>query len=271
MGISDEPPLIPTVDAILVMDGDGNRLAGKYYNHFLSAAAGDSSSSENPLPPNEQPAEMRQRTSDLRQAFERQVHSKIHNLVARSDAAEVVGGFAGGKTVVFCGGAPSNGGGGNGGGMNGAAGGGVGGAPSGGDVRVVMVGPHGESELVMAHFCESMFEALSLLMSGITERGMVLDNLELVLLLIDELCDGGLILESDPHKLVSSVVLRDENEYQDGMGVGGPGTGQGGMDQGGMNTMGANSMMGGSGELTMMQAFRQARDQLVTNLSQNGM
>ena len=38
--------------------------------------------------------------------------------------------------------------------------------------------------------CEGMYDALSQLMGGTTERTMVLDNLELVFLLIDEHCDG---------------------------------------------------------------------------------
>merc|ERR1712071_114229 len=116
-------------------------------------------------------------------------------------------------------------------------------------VRVILVGPTGESELVLAHFCEAMFEALSNLMGGVTDRTMVLDNLELVLLLIDELCDGGIVLETDPNKLVASVVLRDEDEMAGA---------EGGPIQGGAGNP--------SGEMSMAQAFRQARDQFITNL-----
>merc|ERR1719223_2143745 len=84
----------------------------------------------------------------------------------------------------------------------------------GGDVRVVHVGPISESELLLAHLCEGMYDALSNLMGGQTDRSMVLDNLELVFLLIDEHCDGGIILEVDGSKLACSVLLRDE-EPQD--------------------------------------------------------
>merc|ERR1719276_15365 len=132
---------------------------------------------------------------------------------ARPDAAEVV--TVQGKTAVFCGGtgmAPSvaatNGNGhpsspSNGGSSSGA-----------GDVRVVHIGPSSESELVLAYLCEGVYDALSQLMGGQTERTMVLDNLELVFLLLDEHCDGGLILEVDGSKLACSVLLRDE-EPQD--------------------------------------------------------
>ena len=41
-----------------------------------------------------------------------------------------------------------------------------------------------------------------------TDRRSVLDALELVILTIDELVDGGMILETDPNNLVSRVLMR---------------------------------------------------------------
>ena len=95
-----------------------------------------------------------------------------------------------------------------------------------------------------------MFEALSTLMGGATERAMILDNLELVMLLIDEICDGGIILEIDPHKLVSSVVLRDEEDVENEPKPisGGPALPQ--------------------QDLSLTQAFFQMRDQFITGLGQ---
>ena len=53
------PPLLPKLDAILVLDGDGNRLAGKYYGDFLREASGDKTA------------------EDLRDAFEKALQQKI--------------------------------------------------------------------------------------------------------------------------------------------------------------------------------------------------
>lgn len=215
------PPLVPRVDAILVLDGDGNRIAGKYYNAFLHSTNTKEKTS-----------------SDLRSQFERQLHSKINGIAARPDAAEVV--TVGDKTAVFCGGSATQG----------AAQG-----SGGGDVRVVVVGPQGESELVLAHFAEGMFDALSSLMGGATDRTMLLDNLELVLLLIDEHCDGGIVLETDGHKLVSSVLLRDDD---------GAGTAEQGMPTPGLMMPGGIN----PGEMTIGQALRQAREQLIAQMGQ---
>merc|ERR1719215_2390275 len=178
------PPLLPSIDAILILDGEGNRLAAKYYNGFLST---DGTTAK-----------------DIQSVFERQLFQKIGFVTANADSAEVV--TVHNKSAVFVGGgmlAPA---------VPNQMGGGVM-APSsvGGDVRVVVVGPEGESELVLASFCENLFQALSSLMGGQTDRGMVLYNLELVLLLIDEHCDGGIVLENDPQKLVNSVLLREED------------------------------------------------------------
>jgi hypothetical protein len=220
--MSSIPPLLPKVDAILVLDGDGNRLAGKYYGTFLKKKQDDKSAEE------------------LRGAFEKALQQKIAGIAARPDAAEVV--TCQGRTAVFCGGAIGGG--------------------AGGDVRVVHIGPPGESELVLAYLCEGMYDALSHLMGGSTDRSMVLDNLELVFLLIDEHCDGGIILEVDGSKLASAVLLRDDD-------------GVGDDSQQGLHGQGAQLGMApgvAPGDMTIGQAFRQAREQFLAGMtSRDGM
>lgn len=189
---------------------------------------------------------------------------KIGNVTATADAAEVV--TLRDKTAVFCGGGmttpminpsvptsiiqqPSQ--------MS---------RGTGGDVRVIVVGPADESELVLASFCEGLFDALSKLMGGQTDRNMVIDNLELVLLLVDEHCDGGIVLEIDPNRLMNSVLLRDGDEGRTET------TSTQGMQEGaGMGISAGHGMNMGAlnhGEMTIAQAFRQAREQLMTGLAQ---
>jgi len=247
MASSAAPPLLPKIDAILILDGDGNRLAGKYFGDFMKtpSAADAANSTEGESTDN---ATATQGVEQLRSSFERQLQSKIGAIAARPDAAEVVTVL--GKTAVFVGGSPA-------------------GNASPTDVRVVHVGPPGESEVVLALLVEGVYEALSQLMGGATDRNMILDNLELVFLLIDEHCDGGIILETDAHKLSASVLLRDENEahmeQQKTMeaqmaGQGGPAQQGGGMGLGGMGGIG--------GDMTIAQALMQARNQIISNLSQ---
>ncbi len=247
MASSALPPLLPKVDAILVLDGDGNRLAGKYYGDFMKTpSASANNGADNAAAADN--AATAQSVEQLRNSFERQLQSKIGGIAAKPDAAEVVTVL--GKTAVFCGGSPAGQGG-------------------GGDVRVVHVGPAGESELVLAHLVEGMYDALSQLMGGSTDRAMVLDNLELVFLLIDEHCDGGIILETDGQKLAGSVLLRDEQEPRAGHGMEGHGGGMPGqkpaMQSGGGR---AGLGMGMGGDMTIGQALMQARNQIMANLNQ---
>jgi len=241
---SSLPPLLPKVDAILILDSEGNRLAGKYYGDFLTSTDSNFSSSSSPSEESKSAITV----EDLRSSFERQLQSKISGIAARADAAEVV--TVNGKNAVFCGGTA------------GASGGGG----SGGDVRVVHVGPASESELLLAYLCEGMYDALSQLMGGQTDRNMVLDNLELVFLLIDEHCDGGIILEVDGGKLSGNVLLRDEDTTQ-GMGET--------ADNGAQNNTAAGPGMGmgirGNADFTVMQAFRQAREQVLSGFNNDGM
>mmetsp|Transcript_17844 Transcript_17844/g.17222 ORF Transcript_17844/g.17222 Transcript_17844/m.17222 type:complete len:239 (-) Transcript_17844:333-1049(-) len=228
------PPLIPRIDAILVLDGDGNRLAGKYYGDFLTNTTSSSSKAAMASEAGEEKSSSALTVEDLRASFERQLQAKIVGTAARADAAEAV--TVMGRTAVFCGG-------------NSVAGTGT------GDVRVIHVAPSEESELVLAHLCEGVYDALSRLMSGHTDRNMILDNLEMIFLLIDEHCDGGFILETDGSKLASSVLLRDESDAIDTEASSGPSTKSAGIGV-------------PSGDMTIAQALRQAREQIISNLAQ---
>jgi hypothetical protein len=174
---------------------------------------------------------------DLRTSFQKQLQGKIRDVVAKPDAAEVVNVM--GKSAAFCGGSI--------------------GAGAGGDIRVIHVGPPSESELVLAHLCEGMYDALTRLMGGRTDRNTVLDNLEMVFLLIDEHCDGGIILEVDGAKLANSVLLRDDEVSPS--------------PRAGSSSSTAAIPLGGMGlpmhgDMTLGQAFRQVGAQFISNLAQ---
>jgi len=76
------PPLLPSISAILLLDGDGKRLASKYYNTFLLAPSGLISPE----------------TEGMRQDFEKSLHKKTRSISAKSDV-EVT--HASGMTACF--------------------------------------------------------------------------------------------------------------------------------------------------------------------------
>ncbi len=108
-------------------------------------------------------------------------------------------------------------------------------------VWVVHAGPTRESEILLAHLHEGIYGALSHLMGGLTDCGVFLFNCELVFLLIAEHCNRGIILKTDWHKFGGHAAP----------------------------SLGGGFGMGGMGEdMTIAQALIQARNQIISNLSQ---
>jgi len=123
---------------------------------------------------------------------------------------------------------------------------------SGTDVKVYVVGSGEESELVLAHVLEGFFDALNGVLQGGTDRRTILDHLEMVMLLVDEVCDGGIVLETDAASLMSRVLMREVDDPAAMSGGGGQTNGQGVP----------------IGDMTIGQALKQAREQLISNLGQ---
>lgn len=59
-----------------------------------------------------------------------------------------------------------------------------------------------------------LFTALNTLLRGQMEGRNMLDNLETVMLAVDELVDGGIILEIDPQLIVNRVLMRGDDTAQ---------------------------------------------------------
>ena len=107
------------------------------------------------------------------------------------------------------------------------------------ETRFYVVGSNEENELIVSAVLDGLYEAINTLLRGQTDRKTMLDSTELVILTIDELVDGGMILEIDPHRIVSRVLMR---------GVDGDG------DQVPLT------------ELTIGQALTSAREQLIKSM-----
>lgn len=77
-----------------------------------------------------------------------------------------------------------------------------------GDLMFYVTGSCDENELILYTVLQAFHESLSLLLRGIIEKKTVLENLDLALLTIDEIIDGGLVLETDPSVVASRVTMR---------------------------------------------------------------
>lgn len=76
------------------------------------------------------------------------------------------------------------------------------------DLHFYVTGGDDENELILATVLQAFFEAVSILLRGAVEKKTVLENLDLVLLCLDEIVDGGIILETEPSVIASRVAMR---------------------------------------------------------------
>lgn len=77
-----------------------------------------------------------------------------------------------------------------------------------GDLMFYAVGHQDENEIILFNVLQCFCDSISLLLRNAVEKKTVLENLDLVLLAIDEMVDGGLILDTDAATVASRVTMR---------------------------------------------------------------
>ncbi|KAG5833044.1 hypothetical protein ANANG_G00297690 [Anguilla anguilla] len=80
------------------------------------------------------------------------------------------------------------------------------------DVFFYVVGSAQENELMLMAVLNCLFESLSQILRKNVEKRCLLDNMDGVFLVVDEIIDGGVILESDPQQVIQKVNYRNASE-----------------------------------------------------------
>ncbi|XWS49362.1 hypothetical protein CRYUN_Cryun13aG0157100 [Craigia yunnanensis] len=73
------------------------------------------------------------------------------------------------------------------------------------DLHFFITGAEDENELILATVLQGFFDAVGLLLRGTVDKKEALENLDLILLCLDEIVDGGLILETDANVIAGKV------------------------------------------------------------------
>ncbi|KAK4259417.1 hypothetical protein QN277_005751 [Acacia crassicarpa] len=73
------------------------------------------------------------------------------------------------------------------------------------DLHFFVTGGEDENEIILATVLQGFFDAVGLLLRGRVEKSEALENLDLILLCIDEIVDGGIILETDPNVIAEKA------------------------------------------------------------------
>lgn len=73
------------------------------------------------------------------------------------------------------------------------------------DLHFYVTGGDNENELILATVLQGFFDAVALLLRNETDKRTALENLDLILLCLDEIVDGGIILETDASIIAEKV------------------------------------------------------------------
>ncbi|PAA89305.1 hypothetical protein BOX15_Mlig014272g2, partial [Macrostomum lignano] len=82
------------------------------------------------------------------------------------------------------------------------------------DLIFYVIGDAVENELILSNTLNTLYDAVSQILKKNVEKRALLDSLDLVFLAIDELCDSGIVLETDSIQLVSRVGSRLDDTQQ---------------------------------------------------------
>lgn len=79
------------------------------------------------------------------------------------------------------------------------------------DLFFYIMGSSHENELILCSVLNCLYDAVSQILRKNVEKKTLLDSLDIIMLAVDEICDGGIILEADPTAVVQKVALRADD------------------------------------------------------------
>eukprot|EP01088_Endostelium_zonatum_P016464 TRINITY_DN445_c0_g1_i2.p1 TRINITY_DN445_c0_g1~~TRINITY_DN445_c0_g1_i2.p1 ORF type:complete len:172 (-),score=43.18 TRINITY_DN445_c0_g1_i2:47-562(-) len=83
-----------------------------------------------------------------------------------------------------------------------------------GDMIIFVIGDKNENELILDSVVSCLYDSLSSILKEAPSKMSLLDNynIDYVLLMVDEVVDGGIILESDPVIVCERLAVRSQGE-----------------------------------------------------------
>ncbi|XP_012892281.1 PREDICTED: coatomer subunit zeta-2 [Dipodomys ordii] len=79
------------------------------------------------------------------------------------------------------------------------------------DLFLYVVGSSQENELMLMSVLTCLFESLSHMLRKNVEKRWLLENMDGAFLVLDEIVDGGVILESDPQQVIQKINFRADD------------------------------------------------------------
>lgn len=79
------------------------------------------------------------------------------------------------------------------------------------DLYFYVLGSQNENELLLLSVLNCVYDSISQILRKNVEKRALFENLDVVLLALDEICDGGTLLESDPNAVFNRVAIRADD------------------------------------------------------------
>eukprot|EP00741_Cyanophora_paradoxa_P015127 tig00020848_g14598.t1 len=76
------------------------------------------------------------------------------------------------------------------------------------DVHFYVGGSQQENELILVSVLTALYDTVSTILRNQVDKRTMLDNMEAVFLTLDEIIDGGIVLETDPSVIASRVQMK---------------------------------------------------------------
>eukprot|EP00484_Ammonia_sp_Unknown_P014334 CAMPEP_0197054502 /NCGR_PEP_ID=MMETSP1384-20130603/43008_1 /TAXON_ID=29189 /ORGANISM="Ammonia sp." /LENGTH=179 /DNA_ID=CAMNT_0042487713 /DNA_START=8 /DNA_END=547 /DNA_ORIENTATION=- len=153
--------LAPLIEAVIVLDTNGNRLCAKYYSTRREFASKDSQTK-----------------------FEKAILNKANRSIQRSDTDVLL---YNDHLVLYV---------------------------SSSNVRIFVVAASSANELVIDEVISALENSLNTLLKGTIDARGVIDNMDYVLLALDEVCEDGIIFETDGDNIASRVLMKDVQQIK---------------------------------------------------------
>jgi len=79
------------------------------------------------------------------------------------------------------------------------------------DLFFYVIGDSRENELMLLSVLNALYESISMILRKNVEKRAIFDNMESILLICDEVVEGGILLEADPNNVVNRVHVKSED------------------------------------------------------------
>jgi coatomer subunit zeta len=109
------------------------------------------------------------------------------------------------------------------------------------DLHFYVVGSTSENEIMLVSVLTCLFDSISLVLKkNMVEKKYLLDYLDAAFLIINEICDNGILLETDPAQIIQRIGFKESGSSD-------------------INSAGISGLLG---EQSVMDVVKSARDQL---------